>query len=531
MYLATSFKKLPPIYISSIVFITITIMLLPFIYLFLRVYDANFEVFDIFFSISYLYIILRSLVLMILVSLITLLLALPLAWINVRTLLPFSNVWAVLLSLPLVIPTYVGAYIYSSILGPKGVLQDVLSFFFGIDTLPDIHGLLGATLVLSLLSFPYLFLILKSSISNIDSTLIESSRLLGYGQFKTFLKIILPQLKPSVIAGTLFVSLYTLSDFGAVSLMRYNTLTWAIYQQYQSIIDRSIISLISLVLVLIAILIIFIESRFRNKSRYYKIGTGTSPKFKKTDLGIWKIPVFIILGSVVFLSLILPLGGLLYWLIRGLFSGEELLFVWKLIYNSLFISILTSIFTVFLSICMAIFLVRYNFILNRYMEIISLAGYVLPGVIVAISLVYFGINFVGVIYQTKTLLIIACIILAFPVALGNSKAVILQINPEIEDSAKLLSKNFLSVIIFILIPMMKSGLIMSLSLVFLLTMKELPATLILGPLGFETLATSIWSSASEAYFARAAAPALSIVILSLFPLILLMKAEDKAEMI
>ena len=154
-------------------------------------------------------------------------------------------------------------------------------------------------------------------------------------------------------------------------------------------------------------------------------------------------------------------------------------------------------------------------------------GYVLPGVVIAISLVYFGINFVGFIYQTKLLLIIACIILAFPVALGNSKAVLLQINPEIEDSAKILSKNFLSVIIYVLIPMMKSGLIMSFALVFLLTMKELPATLILGPLGFQTLATSIWSSASEAYFARAAAPALSIIFLSLLPLILLMKSEDR----
>ena len=531
MNLDISFKNLPPIYITLSVILTIFIMGLPFLYLFLRISEINPQVLNIFFSLNYIYIILRSLLLMILVSVITLFIALPLAWINVRTALLMSNIWAVLLSLPLVIPTYVGAFLYSSILGPRGILQGILEFLFGVQELPDIHGLFGATLVLSLLSFPYLFLILKSSITNLDSTLIESSRLLGHSQIKTFFKISFPQLRPSIIAGTLFVSLYTLSDFGAVSLMRYNTLTWAIYQQYQSIIDRSIISLISLALVLIAVSIIFIESKFRNKSKYYKIGIGPSPIHKKTDLGIWKLPVVFVFAFIVFLSLILPLSGLFFWLIRGVLSGETLVFVWRLIYNSLFLSIVTSLVTVFFSMCMAIFLVRYHLMINRYLEIISLVGYVLPGVVVAISLVYFGINFVGIIYQTKVLLIIACVILAFPVALGNSKAILLQINPEIEDSARLLSKNFISVIIYILIPMMKSGLIMSLALVFLLTMKELPATLILGPLGFETLATSIWSSASEAYFARAAAPALCIIFLSLFPLIFLMKAEGKSELI
>ena len=218
---------------------------------------------------------------------------------------------------------------------------------------------------------------------------------------KSTSKISLPQLRPSIIAGTLFVSLYTLSDFGAVSLMRYNTITWTIYQQYQSIIDRSLISLISLVLVFIAVIILFLESRFRNKNKYYKIGTGTSTKHKKTDLGIWKLPVIFLFSFIVFVSLILPLSGLFFWLIRGVLSGESLMFIWELIYNSLLLSIVTSISTVFLAMCMAIFLVRYNFVINKYLEMISLVGYALPGVVVAISLVYFGINFVGFIYLTR----------------------------------------------------------------------------------------------------------------------------------
>ena len=161
MNIGISFKKLPPIYITLTVVFIIFIMVLPFLYLFLRVSEANLQVLNIFFTMNYVYIILRSVLLMILVSLITLFIALPLAWINVRAALPMPNVWAVLLSLPLVIPTYVGAFLYSSILGPRGILQELLESIFGIKEIPDIHGLFGATLVLSLLSFPYLFLILK----------------------------------------------------------------------------------------------------------------------------------------------------------------------------------------------------------------------------------------------------------------------------------------------------------------------------------------------------------------------------------
>ena len=155
MNLDISFKNLHPIYITLSVIRTIFIMGLPFLYLFLRISETNPQVLNIFFSLNYIYIILRSLLLMILVSVITLFIALPLAWINVRTALPMSNIWAVLLSLPLVIPTYVGAFLYSSILGPRGILQGILEFLFGVQELPDIHGLFGATLVLSLLSFPY----------------------------------------------------------------------------------------------------------------------------------------------------------------------------------------------------------------------------------------------------------------------------------------------------------------------------------------------------------------------------------------
>ena len=128
--------------------------------------------------------------------------------------------WTILATLPLVIPSFIGAYLFNSTFGPKGLMQNLLEKPLGIDTLPDIHGLFGATVVLTLLSYPYFFLTIRGSINNIDSSIEESSRSLGNSAFNTFLKITLPQLKPAIIAGSLLVALYTLSDFGAVSLMR-----------------------------------------------------------------------------------------------------------------------------------------------------------------------------------------------------------------------------------------------------------------------------------------------------------------------
>ena len=185
--------------------------------------------------------------------------ALPLAWLTTRTDLPFRRAWVVLTALPLVIPSYVAGFIVVAALGPRGMLQGTLDGPFGVDRLPDIHGFAGALLTLTFLSFPYVVLTVRAAMLRIDPAMEESSRGLGRGNWATFFLITLPLLRPGVAAGGLLVALYTLSDFGAVSLLRYETFTWAIFVQYESALDRTLGAGLSLSLVVLALAIVGLE--------------------------------------------------------------------------------------------------------------------------------------------------------------------------------------------------------------------------------------------------------------------------------
>jgi len=171
--------------------------------------------------------------------------------------------------------------------------------------------------------------------------------------------------------------------------------------------------------------------------------------------------------------------------------------------------------------------VRYPSIFSQALERASFVGFALPGIVVALALVFFGINFARPLYQTTTLLVFAYVVLFFPAALGATRSSMLQISPRLEDAARGLGRRQTGVIVSVTAPMMRSGVLMGAALVFLIAMKELPATLILGPLGFKTLATSIWSASSEAFFAQAAAPAITLTLMSSVPLTFLLLREHR----
>ena len=301
-------------------------------------------------------------------------------------------------------------------------------------------------------------------------------------------------------------------------MMRYNTFTWTIYQQYGSVIDRSASAALSIALVSTALIILILEQNIRGKEKYYRIGSGSSRKPKIINLGFWKYPITSFFVLIISAALIIPVSILVFWLFRGILNGESITLSLSTVFNSVIVSLIATLTTALLALVTAVKLIRYPSIMNRFMEPISFIGYALPGVVVGIALVFFGTRFAMPIYQSIFLLIIGYIILFFPVSLGIIRSSLMQINPRIEESAMSLKHNALSVLTKITIPLMKSGLLMSLSMVFLLTLKELPATLILGPLNFHTLATQVWSYSSEAYFAKSAFPSLLIIVLSIFPL-------------
>ena len=503
-------------------------MLLPALYLVIRGASASDQAWDLLFRVRTLETLGRTTLLIVCVTSLSAAIAVPAAWLTARSDLPFRKVWTVLLALPLVIPSFVGAFLYASALGPRGMLQGLLEAAFGVQRLPDIYGLTGATLVLTLLSYPYLFLTVRGAIANLDPATDESARSLGHGAWSAFFRVTLPQLKPSIAAGSLLVALYTLSDFGAVSLMRYNTFTFTIYQQYESSIDRSIAAVLSLVLVAMAVVILMAEGYTRGRQRYYRSGAGAAREAAAVKLGRWRWLAMASFGVVLALALALPTGMLAFWLARGVSAGEPLLLLWGATLNSVYVSAAAALVTVAMAIVMAVLLVRYPTRLNRVLEPVGFTGYALPGVVVALALVYFGAQYARPLYQTHWLLIFAYAALFFPVALGSVRAALLQVSPRLEDAARGLGHNPLRVMLRITAPLMRSGVIMGAAMVFLLTMKELPATLILGPVGFKTLATAVWSASSEAFFAQAAAPALMLILMSSVPMTLLVMREKRA---
>ena len=503
-------------------------MLLPLAYLIIRSVGATEEAWELLFRTRTAYTLGRTALLVVTVTASSVAIAVPLAWLKVRTDLPLRRMWSVVTVLPLVIPSFVGAFLFVSALGPKGLLQQALDPL-GIDRLPEIYGLPGATLTLALLSYPYVLLTVRGALRNLDPALEESARGLGHGAWSTMFRVTLPQLRPAIAAGSLLVALYTLSDFGAVSLMRYPTFTWVIFQQYESAFDRTIAAVLSLVLVGMALTILILEGYTRGRLRYYRTGAGASRPSRVVQLGRWKWPALALCAAVALLALGLPMAILAYWLVRGVLSGEPLLILWSATRNSLFVSGLAALVAAAFSIPLAVLVVRYPGKFSRALERTSFIGYALPGVVVALALVFFGANYAQPVYQTVWLLLFAYVVLFFPAALGATRASLLQVSPRLEDAARGLGRNPIQVLQTITVPLMRPGILMGAALVFLIAMKELPATLILGPLGFKTLATAVWSASSEAFFAQAAAPAITLILMSSVPMALLVVRERRLE--
>ena len=433
-----------------------------------------------------------------------------------------------LCALPLVVPTYVGAFLFVSALGPRGLLQDALEPL-GINRLPEIYGLPGASLTLILLSYPYVYLTVRGALLRMDPSLEESARLLGHGTYHTFIRLTLPQLRPAMVSGSLLVALYTLSDFGAVSLMRYESFTWAIYQQYLGSYDRTVAAMLSLGLVGLASAILIAEGIARGRSRYYRSSSGSERDQTVISLNAWRGPLGVCAWCIVLVALGLPAAMLTYWLANGVLAGEPLLLLWSATWNALSVSLVAAVVATLLAVPVAAKAVRHPGIVSTAVYRFSHTGYAMPGIVVALAVVFFASRFASPLYQTMWLLIFGYVVLHLPAALGAVRSSLVQISPKLEESARILGSGQLRVMLSVTGPLLRPGLLMGGALVFLITVKELTATLILGPLNFKTLATAVWSASEEAFFAQAAAPALMIILVSSIPMALLMLRERKSE--
>jgi iron(III) transport system permease protein len=449
-------------------------------------------------------------------------LAVPLAWLTVRTDLPLRRLWTVFLALPLAIPSFVGGFIMVSALGPRGLMQDLLAPL-GVERLPSMYGFKGSWLILTLLSYPYIYLPVRAALARIDPSLEEAARNLGSGPFGAFFKVTLPQLRPAIAAGAILVSLYVLSEFGAVSMLRYDTLTPLVYIRYTSSFDRGSAAVLGLPLIGLALLFVLLDSISRGGARYHT-RASISPS-RVVPLRSWRWPSVFFCGLVASFGLFLPLGVVTCWLVKGLSEGESASFVSEPLINSAYAAGLAALVTTVAAIPVSRLAVRHPGWLSGMIEKSTYTGQALPGIAIALAMVFFVANYATAFYQTLAVLVLAYVVRFLPLAAGACRSSMLQVNPHTEEVAHGLGAGPLRVFLRVTLPQMLPGISAGALLVFLTAVKELQITLLLSPAGFDTLATQIWSASSEAFFTQAALPSLLLVALSAVAVFLMLKRE------
>lgn len=497
-------------------------VLLPGIYLLVRVSGDWAAAWDTMSSARAIEAVRQTLVLAVAVTVGTCAIAIPAAWLTSRTDLALSRLWFVLLSLPLAIPSYVSALTIILFYGPRGVLQGWLEPF-GVERLPSIYGFWGAWAALVFFTYPYVLLPVRAALLGLDRSFEEASRSLGKSWSFTFLRVVLPQLRPAIVAGGLIVALYTLSDFGAVATMRFDSLSRLIYLQYYGTFDREAAAALGLLLVAVAFSVVTLESLTRGRARYHSSAAPRQPRL--TPLGRWRWAAYGFLGSVLLLALVIPVGVLLHQVSVGLSNESVLPSLRSAAFNTVYVSVLAAVATVVTALPIGYLAARRPGILSAGLERMAYAGYALPGIVVALALVFFGANYALWAYQTLPLLVFAFVVRFLPEASGPARASFLRINPRTEEAGVSLGRSPAYVFLRVTLPQIVPGLGAAGGLVFLTAVKELPITLLLSPIGFDTLAVQVWANADQALYTRASYAAAMLVAVAAVPVFILAMRE------
>jgi iron(III) transport system permease protein len=496
-------------------FIILITFLLPTFYLIWRFLTFTRSYVSFFRSWNVFDLLLNTMLLFIFVVISSLILGLLISIILVRFNIPGSKILFTLSVLPLVIPSYIGALTYVSAFSPKGLFVQLFSSF-GINEIAGIDGFFGSWLVLTLFTYPYVVLICSSALRNLDSTVEDAARSLGKNRFNVYTQVVIPRLKKPIIFSGLLVGLYVISDFGAVSLMRYSTLTKAIYSYYEFNINGDPVIFYSSILIVLALLISFIQ-RGSEEARSAKV-SGTPKISEKTNLSPRsKVLIYTFLSLVIFSGLILPISVLSYWLIRGLSAGNSVRAVFGGVVGSLSVSLLAALFSVIVSTPIIIMVSQYRSKFGNVLERIMLALYGLPHISVGVAILFITIKIFPSIYQSFTALIISYLIVFLPQAIGAGQASMEQVKSNYLDASAGLGMSKLKSFYRITLPLIYRGLFAGGALVFLSTMKELPQTLLLRPTGLNTMAIDIWSYASEGLFTQAAFSSFILLAISAIP--------------
>ena len=453
---------------------------------------------------------------------------------------PFSNFfkWALILSFA--VPPYIYAYSLTAFFENYGTLFTILKNLFGEanynKSIPKFDGVLGAVLSLSFSLYAYVYILSRASFLYQSQNLIDLGKSLGFSKFKSLYKLILPAARPAIVAGLSLVAMETLAEFGAVDFFSVNTLTTGIYNSWIAFDDLAFANRLSFFLLIFIFAVFILENFSRKKAKYHlNIKGGFKHKEKIKLNGKNALGAFLFFFLIFFLSFLFPLSQMLYWTLKFPENILDLPII-SLSLNTIYLVILSSSALILFSLISNYGnRVSKNKTLN-FLSTLSISGYAIPGVILAIAFItfvaWFDNNVIKVLsnFSIKKIfigsilgLVIVYFVRFYSLAFNGIKSGYEKINYSVDESAYLLGYSKKKTFLNIHVPFLRNSLLFVLILISLEIIRELPITLILRPFNFETFATTAYISASEDLLEAAAAPALFLILIATLFIILTSK--------
>ena len=446
-----------------------------------------------------------------------------------------------LLLLPLAAPAYLLAYAYTNMLDYFGPVQTGLRSLFGWTSVedywfPDIRSLWGAALMLLLVLYPYVYLLARLAFLEQSVCTLEASRSLGCNPWRSFFTIAIPLARPSIMAGLALALMETLNDLGTVEYFGVNTFTTGIYRTWLGMGERAAAAQLAAFLMIFILVLIVLERRSRSAAQYYE-SSNSLQRLTPYQLNFWRGTLAGISCLLpVLLGFIIPAIYLLHLTLKNLDSAFDEKF-WNLAQHSFILAMVTAIAAMIISLFMAYGQrLEPNWFMKTAVRIAAM-GYAIPGSVIAVGILIpvagldniidswmrstFNISTGLLLSGTIASLIYAYLVRFLAVAFGSVESSLNKIAPSLDHAARSLGYGSISTLWKVHTPLMSGGLLTSAMLVFVDVMKELPATLVIRPFNFDTLAIRVYQYASDERLAEAAAPALAIVLVGIIPVILL----------
>nr|WP_308192196.1 iron ABC transporter permease [Mycobacterium sp. MYCO198283] len=431
------------------------------------------------------------------------------AWLVERTDLPGRRWWRPLFVAPLAVPAFVNSYAWVSVV-------------------PSLHGLVGGVVVATLSYFPLAYLPALAALRRLDPAVEESGRTLGSGPGAVFLRIVLPQLRLAILGAALLIALHLMAEYGAFAMLRFDTFTTAIFQQFQATFDGAAGSMLAGVLVLCCLALLLVEAVVRGGARYARIGSGAARAATVVALGRWRLPALAAAAGLAALALGVPVWTLARWLVLGGRAVWEPAAVGSALAQTLVLAATAAGVATAMAFPVAWVAVRHRGPLARLVEGANFVTSSLPGIVIALALVTVAIRWAPPLYQTVGIVVAAYVLMFLPRALVSVRSGLAQVPIGLEEASRSLgataAETFLRVTLRLAAPAAAAGA----SLVFVAVATELTATLLLAPTGTDTLAMKFWTFSSELDYAAAAPYALVMVVLAI-PVTLVLLHQSTRE--